>query len=83
VHDESVLAEKAAYGASQEEALLSRELLLAFEQAVGALTDEDRIVLGLVPNVADLGLASPTHRKRKQRALDRLRGLWRSIYGDS
>jgi RNA polymerase sigma-70 factor (ECF subfamily) len=83
VHDDTALAEKTDHGASQEEALLSRELLLAFEQAIGALADEDRIVLGLVPNVADLGPAGPAHRKRKQRALDRLRGVWRSIYGDS
>jgi hypothetical protein len=28
------------------------------------------------------GPADPALRKRKQRALERLRGVWRRIYGD-
>jgi RNA polymerase sigma-70 factor (ECF subfamily) len=83
VHDETVLAAETDQGASQEEVLIDRELMLAFEHAMGALTDEDRIVLGLVPNAVGLGPASPALRKRKQRAVDRLRGLWRNIYGDA
>jgi len=83
VHDETALATEAAHGASQEEVLLNRELVLALEQAVGALTEEDRSILGLVPNTADPGPANAATRKRKQRTLGRLRGLWRSIYGDS
>ena len=70
VHDETALATETDRGASQEEALIDRELVLAFEQAVGALTLEDRIILGLVPNAPGLGPASPAVRKRRQRALD-------------
>ncbi len=83
VHDETALFTEAARGDSQEEMLIERELRVAFAQAAGALTDEDRVVLGLVPSAVGPGPASPAFRKRKQRALDRLRGLWRSIHGDA
>lgn len=66
--------------ASQEEQLLARELAAALEQAVGSLTEEDRISLGLGGATSDA--AGATLRKRRQRALDRLRGIWRQIYGE-
>jgi RNA polymerase sigma-70 factor (ECF subfamily) len=83
VHDEPSLAVRAAEVDSQEHALLSRELKLVLEQAVGALTDDDRRALGLLPATDTVGLPGATLRKRKQRALDRLRDLWRGIYGES
>lgn len=66
--------------ASQEELLLSRELALALDRVVGALTEEDRVSLGLDARASDA--TGPTLRKRRQRALDRLREIWRHIHGD-
>lgn len=83
VHDEASLAAEIDGGASQEDALLQREVVLAFEHAVGALTKDDQLALGLASGGDLSGVPSATLRKRKQRALDRLRGLWRSIYGES
>jgi RNA polymerase sigma-70 factor, ECF subfamily len=79
VFDEASVAEQLDGSALQEEQLITREITLAFEQAVGSLTEEDRLSLGLVAGTSDA--AGPNLRKRKQRALDRLRGIWRQIYG--
>ena len=65
---------------SQEQQLIAREIRLAFEQAVGALTQQDRIALGLGSDESEA--LGATLRKRKQRALERLRGIWRHIYGE-
>ena len=78
--DEASVASQLDGSASQEEQLMAREITLAFEQAIGALTEEDRMSLGLEGSA--LQAAGATHRKRKQRALDRLRGIWRQIYGE-
>ncbi|WP_437907028.1 sigma-70 family RNA polymerase sigma factor [Sorangium sp. So ce327] len=80
VFDEASVAGQLDGSASQEEQLLAREIALAFEQAVGSLTEEDRVSLGLVDGTSDA--AGATLRKRKQRALDRLRGIWRHIHGE-
>ncbi len=80
VLDEASVTRQPAPSASQEEQLLAREVALAFEQAVGSLTEEDRVSLGLEDTRP--GAAGATLRKRKQRALDRLRGIWRQIYGE-
>jgi RNA polymerase sigma-70 factor (ECF subfamily) len=79
VFDEASVAEQLDGAALQEEQLIAREITLAFEEAVGALTEEDRSVLGLVAGTTNAEGA--TLRKRKQRALERLRGIWRQIYG--
>ena len=79
-HEPSVLAHRDD-SASQEDLLVSKEVELAFEQALGALTQEDRVALGL-QGAPPAGLADSTLRKRKQRAVDRLRGIWRTIYGE-
>jgi RNA polymerase sigma-70 factor (ECF subfamily) len=83
VHDESSLAAEMDHGASQEEILLQREVILAFQHAVGKLTEEDQLALGLAPGGDLSGVPTATLRKRKQRALDRLRGIWRNLYGES
>lgn len=82
VHDETSLGAQVDGAASQEERFIARELEIALAQVVGALDDEDRHLLGL-QGVAPIGAVGATVRKRKQRALDRLRGLWRHIYGES
>lgn len=76
------LAARADARASQEEAVIQNELTEAMALAVGQLSDEDRESLGLeVPVLANLPAA--TFRKRRQRALDRLRTVWRKLYGES
>jgi len=59
---------------------LARELEAAFAQAIGELTEEDRLSLGLRDGAPDV--AGTTLRKREQRALERLRGIWRQVYGE-
>jgi RNA polymerase sigma-70 factor (ECF subfamily) len=83
VQDDSWLSAKADGGASQEDLLLDREIVTAFEQAVGALTEDDRRALGITAEEDPGATPRTTLRKRKQRALDRLRIVWRSIYGES
>lgn len=68
--------------ASQEDALLERERRAALEQALQTLAEEDRRALGLAAAGAARPIASATSRKRKQRALERLRELWRGIHAE-
>ncbi|MBX7083175.1 MAG: sigma-70 family RNA polymerase sigma factor [Nannocystaceae bacterium] len=64
--------------ATPEHALLEAELAAAFCAITGSLDAEDRRALGLEP---DGGPASPALRKRKQRALLRLRAVWSRMHG--
>ena len=79
--DDAAIERIADARAPQDVGLVEQELVAAFEAAVGALTDADRQALGLQPDVRADGPMSPAFRKRKQRALDRLRKVWESIYG--
>jgi len=83
VHDDASLAAKVDVAATQEDLIVRQEVRAALEQAIGALTDDDRRALGLIPSVEADRVPGATLRKRKQRALDRLRDLWRGIYGES
>jgi RNA polymerase sigma-70 factor (ECF subfamily) len=75
------LATRADAGPSQEEAVIQSELSEAIALAVGHLSDADRANLALeVPRLANVPTA--TVRKRRQRALDRLRAVWRNLYGE-
>jgi len=78
---DSELRERAAPDASQEEAAIGQQLAEAIQQAIGTLSDEDRLHLGLAGMPLDRVLPSATLRKRRQRALDRLRIVWRKLYG--
>lgn len=66
---------------SPEEALIRRDLSAALQTAIGELSEADRLALGL------LGVSEPaesrgaTLRKRRQRAIERLRTVWRTLYG--
>jgi RNA polymerase sigma-70 factor (ECF subfamily) len=80
--DDDALEAERDGAASQEELLLATELGRAFEQAVGALTDDDRRALGLACGEAPQDVGGATLRKRRQRALDRLRAIWRAIHGE-
>jgi RNA polymerase sigma-70 factor, ECF subfamily len=75
------LAARVDASASQEEAAIQSELTQAMALAVGHLSNDDRASLGL--DVSVLGNApAATFRKRRQRALDRLRTVWRKLYGE-
>jgi RNA polymerase sigma-70 factor, ECF subfamily len=66
--------------ASQEDLLIRAELEDALTQVLSHLSVEDRTHLGLLPGPT--GAASATLRKRRQRALDRLRTIWRRVHGE-
>lgn len=66
---------------SAEEALDQARVEAAFSAIVGQLSEDDRRALGLLP--ATEALSPAAARKRKQRALDRLKALWRTIHGDA
>jgi RNA polymerase sigma-70 factor (ECF subfamily) len=75
------LAARADARPSQEEAVIQSQLSEAMALAVGHLSDDDRANLALeVPRLANGPRA--TVRKRRQRALDRLRVVWRKLYGE-
>lgn len=67
--------------ASQEAQLVDKELSAVLEEALCALSSEDRRALGVDEAPSDV--AGATLRKRRQRALDRLKEAWRRIYGDA
>ena len=75
------LAARADSSASQEEAAIQTELTQAMALVVGQLSDDDRASLGLTPAIP-ANLPPATFRKRRQRALDRLRTVWRRLYGE-
>jgi RNA polymerase sigma-70 factor (ECF subfamily) len=84
VNDENALEREAHEAPSHDMVLERREMAVAFERAMGGLTEDERVALGVVPLGGMSGPASagPALRKRKQRALERLRSIWRSIYGE-
>lgn len=69
-------------GVSAEAQLIERELLVALEEAIGRLEPADLVVLGIGAPAKD-GPASDALRKRRQRALERLRAVWRRLYGEA
>lgn len=81
VHDESMLAARADSASSQEQRLLDEQLVEALEQAVGRLSHDDRVALGLAHAEPPVDAGAATQRKRRQRALRRLRIIWRTIHG--
>jgi RNA polymerase sigma factor (sigma-70 family) len=64
---------------SVDEILVRAELLQALDQALGELTPHDCELLEGV--MANAEVSGPTLRKRRQRALGRLRLAWRTLYG--
>jgi RNA polymerase sigma-70 factor, ECF subfamily len=67
---------------SVEDAVIQAEVQAALSEALGQLSPDDVEQLGL-NGPTRLGPATPAMRKRRQRALDRLRTIWRNIYGQS
>jgi len=67
---------------SVEDAIMQAEVHAALSEALGQLPPGDIAHLGLF-EPSRVGAATPAMRKRRQRALDRLRTIWRNIYGQS
>jgi len=82
VNADAPLAALRDQSASPEDVVLAHEIAAAFESAVGALTDDDRRALGLLAPPPPGQPLGPAHRKRRQRALERLRDVWRRLYGE-
>src|SRR2546423_12605796 len=74
---DEALARRADPVPSQEETAIRRELEGALTRALGELSEGGRAALSPV------GAApGPTLRKRRQRAVDRLRAIWRRAHGE-
>src|SRR5687768_16713089 len=56
-----------------EDALIRHDLTAALASAIGELSDSDRLALGLLATSEPLQSRGATLRKRRQRAVDRLR----------
>lgn len=79
---DNTVVDAADSATSAEDQLIERELRDALEAAIGKLDAADWAVLGIGTSPAGAP-ASPAHRKRRQRALERLRIVWRRLYGES
>ena len=77
----ALLENRPDHSASAEESLLHRELLDALEHSLGALSAPDRVALGLEGGASGASGSDVALRKRRQRAMDRLRSAWRHVYG--
>jgi RNA polymerase sigma factor (sigma-70 family) len=72
----------AAPGPSPEEVALTRDLDAALEAALGELSELDRETLRSFARGDRPEVAGATFRKRVERALSRLRAVWRLRHGD-
>ena len=78
------LPEVASQALTPEDTAVVRDLLGATEVVFGTLSAADREVIEqtFTEEVSErLGGAGPTLRKRRERALHRLRDAWRKVYG--
>jgi len=69
-----------ASGPSPEDAVIDAEILRAFDAVAGTLAPDDRAALG-IDGERDPDLSPATLRKRRQRALVRLRHAWSRLHG--
>jgi RNA polymerase sigma factor (sigma-70 family) len=77
------VAEAPASGAAAgrpDEAVEVEELKAALEALTAQLSEADRREVAQV--LAEHAAGDPAARKRRQRALERLQGLWRRVHGD-
>lgn len=83
--DDASLGERGDGRPNQEEALVDADLHASLGEILGQLSAADREVLGLdeaaSSSTAPSSTPGATIRKRRQRALERLRELWRSLHG--
>lgn len=66
---------------SHVDQLIDDEMSAALRDALGELTDADRALLGLGEGGRDEAAAGATIRKRRQRALTKLRTVWSKLHG--
>jgi RNA polymerase sigma-70 factor (ECF subfamily) len=66
---------------SIEDEVIQGELRAVLADALGELSDDDLAQLRL-DDAAPAGAATPAMRKRRQRAVERLRLVWRRLYGE-
>lgn len=79
------LAEVAEPSADAAAATVERDLITAAVGAIDELADADAATIAaaiLDDDTARAGIAPATFRKRLERALDRLRAIWRSRHGE-
>lgn len=74
-------AEPADPMASHIDQLIDDEMSAVLTDALGELSDADRALLGLGEGRRDEAAAGATIRKRRQRALTKLRSVWSKLYG--
>jgi RNA polymerase sigma-70 factor (ECF subfamily) len=79
--DTGRFAALASTGESAPELLEAAELVSLVEGLMGELSEADRATLNDVLAENEEG-RGPAFRKRKQRALERLREAWRTLHGD-
>ena len=61
--------------------MIEEEISRTLVGALGELSDADRTLLEIGERSADSGLTGTAIRKRRQRALGRLRAVWSKLYG--
>jgi RNA polymerase sigma factor (sigma-70 family) len=68
---------------SGEDAVIANELFQALETSLSQLplADRELLLAAVHEDGSRDGVATPTTRKRKQRARERLRTVWRKLYG--
>jgi RNA polymerase sigma factor (sigma-70 family) len=69
-------------GPTLDALLIQRELTSALTQTIGELSAGDHAALGLLTSDSAREVQDPAQRKRRQRAMVRLRDLWRKIHGE-
>lgn len=76
----SVALESVSSGVTPELAVAGAELTAALHETVSFLSEADRETLATVMNDTTPPVAGATWRKRKERALTRLRAAWRRLH---
>jgi RNA polymerase sigma-70 factor (ECF subfamily) len=71
-----------ASGGSVDDVVADAEMSALLEHAIAALPDLDRkTLLEMLEETSPRPALTPAVRKRRQRAIERLRAMWRSFYG--
>jgi RNA polymerase sigma factor (sigma-70 family) len=77
--ESAVPSDLVARAASPEDVVIALDLERAIAEVVGELDDVDRAARGRAPH-AEPGIAAAALRKRRQRALGRLRAAWSRLH---
>jgi len=66
---------------SQVDFMIDEEITRMLTNALGELSEGDRALLGVGESSFDVALTGAAIRKRRQRALTKLRAVWSKLYG--